>query len=234
MSDDKKIALVTGGCRGIGKAVVKGLAEKGCVVIATARDQAGGERSLSDIQGAIDVARLDVTSEADFDRLKHYADEKYGRLDILINNAGIAIDQWVSALEVDLSAVRETFETNLFGVIYACQTFIPMMQKAGYGRVVNVSSELGSLAKMEMAGTLAYRASKTALNAVTRLMALEVKDHADLKINAACPGWVKTDLGGAEAPRTTEEGADTIVWLALLDEDGPSGGLFRDRAPYPW
>ena len=109
-----------------------------------------------------------------------------------------------------------------------------MMRVQNFGRIVMVSSELGSLSEMEMAGTLAYRTSKTALNAVTRLLALEIEDGVDIQINGTCPGWVKTDLGGMDAPRTTEEGADTAIWLALQDADGPNGALFRDREPFPW
>lgn len=234
MTDQKKIALVTGGNKGIGLAVVKSLAEKGMTVIATSRDVAAGKAAVSGLDGDIDVVQLDVTDAAGVITLKDYVQTTYGRLDILVNNAGIALDLWRSGLEADIDEVRQTFETNVIGVLRCTQAFLPMMQAAKYGRIVNVSSEIGSLGEMSMPGSLAYRISKTALNAVTRLLALEMQGGVDIKINAACPGWVKTDLGGHDAPRSPAEGADTITWLALLDSDGPNGEYFRDRIPYPW
>ena len=229
-----KISLVTGGNRGIGRAVVEGLIKSGVTTILTARDLDIAQQIATDLGGDVVPAQLDVTNAESVNALKDYILNEFGRVDILINNAGIAIDQWVRGLDVEIDRVRATFETNFFGVLRCCQAFVPIMQKTGYGRVVNVSSELGSLETMSLAGTIGYRSSKTAVNALTRLLALEAKDIPNIKINAACPGWVKTELGGPNAPRTTEEGADTIIWLALLAEDGPSGGLFRDREAYPW
>lgn len=129
---------------------------------------------------------------------------------------------------------KATFDVNLWACLNLCQKVVPEMQKKGHGRVVNLSSELGALSEMEMGMTLAYRASKTALNALTRILALECADYPDIKINAAAPGWVKTELGGEDAPLTPEQGAETPVWLATLDVDGPTGGFFRERAHYPW
>ena len=229
-----KISLVTGGNRGIGRAVVEGLIKSGVTTILTARDLDIAQQIATDLGGDVVPAQLDVTNAESVNALKDYILNEFGRVDILINNAGIAIDQWVRGLDVEIDRVWATFETNFFGVLRCCQAFVPIMQKTGYGRVVNVSSELGSLETMSLAGTIGYRSSKTAVNALTRLLALEAKDIPNININAACPGWVKTELGGPHAPRTTEEGADTIIWLALLAEDGPSGGLFRDREAYPW
>ena len=234
MEQGKKLALVTGGNRGIGLAIVEGLSANGYRVLLASRKLESGRDAAASIEGDVIAVQLDVTDQESVDALKRHIERDYGRLDVLINNAGIALDHWVSGLEVDINVVRETFETNILGVLRCCLAFVPMMQAAGSGRVVNVSSELGSLEPMSMAGSLAYRTSKTALNAVTKLLALDVKDTANLKINAACPGWVKTELGGPDAPRSTEEGADTIIWLATLGDDGPSGGNFRDREPYPW
>ena len=230
----QKIALVTGGNRGIGLAVVEGLAAQGHKVLLAARSLEGGEAAAKAIDGDVIAVPFDVTEPESAAALKAHVLETCGRLDILINNAGIALDHWVSGLDVDIDIVRQTFETNTLGVLRCCQTFVPIMRDKGYGRVVNVSSELASLETMSMAGSLAYRVSKTAVNAVTKLIAMDVKDFPDIKVNAACPGWVKTELGGRDAPRTTQEGADTIIWLAGLPKDGPTGGNFRDREPYPW
>lgn len=159
--------------------------------------------------------------------------EAVGRVDVLVNNAGVYLDRGVAALDVDLEAVRRTMEVNGYGPLRLCQTLVPMMCRRGYGRVVNVSSGSGSFAEMGTGGTLAYGASKTWLNAMTRKVALEAEDDGVL-VNAACPGWVRTRMGGTEAPKSPEEGADTIVWLATLPESGPTGGFYRDRERIPW
>lgn len=237
MSDDKKVALVTGANRGIGAAVARRLAADGLHVIASARKPSTATNLVEDIRdagGAASVLALDVTEAASVAAAVEAVTREHGRLDVLVNNAGIALDHWVPALDADLDQVRQTMEVNVYGVLRCCQAFIPLMRQTGHGRIVNVSSELGSLAEMKMAGSLAYRMSKTALNALTRLVAADLADDTDILINAACPGWVRTELGGPDAPRTPEEGADTIVWLASLPAGGPSGELFRDRDPYPW
>ena len=163
----------------------------------------------------------------------HVADT-FGRLDILVNNAGVALDKWQSGLELNLDTLRETMEVNVYAPLRLCQLFVPMMQKNRHGRVVNLSSELASLTEMQMGYTLAYRSSKASLNAITRMLCLELKEYPDILVNAAAPGWVKTELGGGDATRTPEEGADTPVWLATLPAGGPTGGFFRDREVYPW
>jgi NAD(P)-dependent dehydrogenase (short-subunit alcohol dehydrogenase family) len=160
----------------------------------------------------------------------------YGRCDVLVNNAAILIDgpnQFEASL-FDLSSgmVRQTFETNVLGPMRLIQAVGPIMRVQGYGRIVNISSGAGQLTDMGM-GYPAYRMSKSALNALTRITAVELANNG-VKVNACCPGWVRTDMGGPTATRSVEEGADTPVWLATLPEDGPTGGFFRDRKPIPW
>lgn len=232
-----RIALVTGANRGIGLAIVKGLLAQGDIVIAGCRQpQAAKElAALTEAYPAqLNVVALDVCEDDSVARLAAKIETEYARLDVLVNNAGIARDHWQPGLSLDIELMRETMETNLYGVLRCCQAFLPLMQRNGYGRVVNLSSELASMGEMQMGSTVAYRTSKAALNALTKLLALELAEHEDILVNAACPGWVKTELGGADAPLSTEEGADTPLWLANLPKGSGSGGLYRERAPYPW
>ncbi|MGI8742609.1 MAG: SDR family NAD(P)-dependent oxidoreductase [Bryobacteraceae bacterium] len=150
----------------------------------------------------------------------------------MVNNAGVYLDEGVGVFQVAEETLRATLEVNLFGAFRTCRTFVPLMSKGGYGRIVNVTSGMATFAEMRGL-TAAYRISKTALNALTCVLADEVR-RAGIKVNAACPGWVRTKMGGAGAPRSVGEGADTIIWLATLPADGPTGGIFRDRNPIPW
>lgn len=229
-----KIALVTGSNRGIGKEIARQLSQEGVHVITAARTLKAAESTAEEIPQECTPLELDVSDEASRLAALQFVTKEFGRLDILINNAGIALDQWVPTLEVNLDLVRDTMEVNLYGPLALCQLFIPLMQKNDYGRVVNLSSELASMEKNEMGNTFAYRSSKAALNMLTVLLAKELKDNSNILINAAAPGWVRTEMGGPDALRSVEEGADTPIWLATLPEGGPSGGFFRDRAPYAW
>ncbi|WP_238933555.1 SDR family NAD(P)-dependent oxidoreductase [Brevibacillus choshinensis] len=162
----------------------------------------------------------------------------YGRLDVLVNNAGIILDRGISVLDVEESVMKETFETNFFGALRLIQAAVPLMKANRYGRIVNLSSGLGSFEILQgMLGlkgsSSAYRMSKTMLNAMTCLVAQEVADFG-IKVNAVCPGRVQTDMGGADAPQTVEQGADTAVWLATIGDEGPNGGYFRDRQQIDW
>ena len=150
---------------------------------------------------------------------------------MLINNAGILIPNDDVASQTDIDILRQTLETNVVSVLAMSQAMIPLMKKHG-GKIINVSSDLSSLHNMDT-GYVAYRISKTGLNAITRVLAAELAG-SKIKVNSMTPGWVRTDMGGEAAPRSVEEGADTIVWLATLPEDGPTGGFFRDRTPHPW
>jgi len=159
-------------------------------------------------------------------------EEEFGRLDVLVNNAGIT-DPWRGTAEdPDFDAVKDVLETNLFGAWRLAKAVLPLMRRNGYGRIVNLSSGMGQLS--DMGGhSPGYRVSKTGLNALTRMLASELAAE-NILVNSVCPGWVRTDMGGSGARRSVEEGADTPVWLATLPNGGPSGGFFRDRKPIPW
>jgi NAD(P)-dependent dehydrogenase (short-subunit alcohol dehydrogenase family) len=230
-----RIALVTGGNRGIGLAVCRQLGALGYQVILTSRDVDKGEKAAVALRAAgcsVTVAPLDVDREASVAQLKTLVDRDFGRLDVLVNNAAVYLDEGMSVFDVDMATVRTTIKTNVYGPLMLCQAFVPGMRRQKYGRVVNVSSGAGQISQME-SGTPAYAISKAALNALTRIVADEV-EGTNVKVNAVCPGWVRTEMGGPGAPRTVEQGADTIVWLATLPDDGPTNGFFRDRHPIAW
>jgi NAD(P)-dependent dehydrogenase (short-subunit alcohol dehydrogenase family) len=232
----ERIAVVTGANRGIGLGIARRLAGEGMRVVLTARDAARGETACHALAAEGYATRfhvLDVRERAAAERVARWLEREFGHLDVLVNNAGILPDPRGSrALDIPPDVVREAFETNLIGALNVTQTLAPLMQAQGYGRIVNVSSELGQLAGMGV-GSPAYRISKTALNALTRMLANELAGSG-VKINAMSPGWVRTDLGGPRATRTVEQAADTAVWLATLPDDGPSGGFFKDRELLSW
>ena len=232
----ERIAVVTGANRGIGFEISRQLAKRGLRVVLASRDPAKGRAAARALRGQgleVESRTLDVTSARSIGALAAFLEKRHGRLDVLVNNAGILIDPHGSRfLGSRVKTYRDTLETNLFGPLMLCQALAPLMRKNGYGRIVNVSSGLGQLSAMGT-GTPAYRISKTALNALTRIVAAELKD-ANVLVNSMCPGWVKTSIGGPQAPRTPQQAADTAVWLALLPDGGPSGGFFRDRRPIPW
>lgn len=220
-----KRAVVSGGNRGIGLEVCRQLVEQGCDVMLGSRDLELGQWSAQRVEAR--AVKLDVANPVSISKL--FAD--IGDVDILINNAGIHYDTDQTALSVDWKVVEEAFTTNLFGAWRMAQAFAPGMRARRWGRIVNVSSEAGSLASMGC-GTPAYSSSKAALNALTRVLAAELRGSGIL-VNAICPGWVATDLGGAGG-RPVWQGAAGIVWAASLTDDGPTGGFFRDRRPLPW
>lgn len=235
---DKKVAVVTGANRGLGFEACRQLAKKGIQVILTSRDEAKGKAAAEKLQAqGLDVVSypLDVTSVESCDRLTQFIQDRFGRLDILVNNAGVLLDYSESddsVFNLKISTLQKTLETNTFAPLLLCQALIPLMKEHNYGRVVNVSSGAGQLHDMNT-GYPSYRISKTALNAVTRIVANELKG-TNILVNAMCPGWVKTDMGGENAPRTPEQGVDTIVWLATLPDNGLTSGFFRDRQPIDW
>jgi NAD(P)-dependent dehydrogenase (short-subunit alcohol dehydrogenase family) len=226
---DNRVGLVTGANRGIGREVVRQLIAEGFRTILTARNEEKGCEAAREL-GA-DFALLDVGDETSIERCFRTVDEKYGRLDVLINNAAIHYDTWERGVDADISVVREAFETNLFGAWRAAQLAVPLMRRNRWGRIVNVSSGGGSLASMG-GGTPAYSVSKAALNAMTRILAAELS-RSGILVNSICPGWVATDMGGPGG-RPVELGAASVVWAVTLDDDGPTGGFFRDGRPVAW
>jgi NAD(P)-dependent dehydrogenase (short-subunit alcohol dehydrogenase family) len=229
-----RVALVTGANRGIGKEVSRQLADLGYVTLVAARDLAKAEDAVGELGGGdveLYARELDVSDDDSVERCFTGIHDEYGRLDALVNNAGIGYPG-INAVDADLDTVKEVLETNLFGAWRCAEHALPLMRPHGFGRIVNVSTGMAQLSDMG-GGSAAYRVSKTSLNALTRMLAAETAGDG-IKVNSVCPGWVRTDMGGAGAPRSVEEGADTITWAATLPDDGPTGGFFRDRAAIPW
>jgi NAD(P)-dependent dehydrogenase (short-subunit alcohol dehydrogenase family) len=240
----KKIALVTGANKGIGFETVRQLAAKDIMVLLGARDEKRGREAAETLKKeGLDVQflQLDVNDPISQDNAAKFIADKFGKLDILVNNAGVARDSGVSVSKGTAEQWRDTFETNLFSLVSLTQKLLPLVKKSEAGRIVNLSSILGSLALNSdpnsplgapSAGT-AYYASKAALNMFTVHLANELKD-TPIKVNSAHPGWVKTDMGGEAAPLSVDEGAETSVWLATLPKDGPTGGYFHNGEALPW
>jgi NAD(P)-dependent dehydrogenase (short-subunit alcohol dehydrogenase family) len=240
MVGTKRIAVVTGANRGIGFETCRQLAKHGMKVVLAARDEGKGRAAAERLRKEeldVDFAPLDVTDDASVHEFARHITKTYTRVDVLVNNAGIMIDGkaggGAAATGVMLAKVetlRLTMEVNVYGALRVTQALLPLMPKDG-ARIINVSSGMGQLSDMN-GGWPGYRISKTALNALTRIFADELKGTG-IRVNSLCPGWVKTDMGGAGAPRTPQQGADTIVWLAT-GLDVPTGGFFKDRKPIPW
>jgi NAD(P)-dependent dehydrogenase (short-subunit alcohol dehydrogenase family) len=223
------VSLVTGASRGIGLEVCRQLAARGHTVLLAARDAAAAA-GAADSVGATPLC-LDVTDPASIAEAASTLEDRYGKLDVLVNNAAITYDTWQRAITADLGVVRQAAETNLYGPWLMVQRFLPLLRNSGHPRIVNVSSEAGSLTSMG-GGTPAYTASKAALNALTRMLAAELRTEHIL-VNAVCPGWTATDMGGPGG-RPVNEGAASVVWAATLPDNGPTGGFFRDGRPLPW
>jgi NAD(P)-dependent dehydrogenase (short-subunit alcohol dehydrogenase family) len=239
-----KIALVTGGNKGIGFETARQLAQKGVHVLLGSRDHAKGVDAALKLQSEgfpVEALTLDVTSVASIAAAVKEVDKKHGHLDILINNAGVMADaKGKKVSEQTLDVWHKTFETNLFGLIAVTQAFLPLLRKADAGRIVNLSSVLGSLAlHSDPTSPIydfkvpAYNVSKTAVNGWTVQLAYELRD-TKIKVNAAHPGYVKTDMGGEEAPMEIVDGAKTSVALALLDASGPNGAYIHMGETLPW
>ena len=235
MKQNSPVAVVTGGNRGIGYGICKELSKVGCRVVLTSRDEEHGKQAVAKL-GAdkknIVYHKLEVTDSKDIETLRDWILKMYGRVDILINNAGVYLDEGTSVFKVDEKIVKETLDVNFYGAFNICRALVSIMRQNGYGRIVNISSGYGAMS--EMAGYhAAYRISKAALNALTLIMADELRD-GDIKVNAVCPGWVNTDMGGRMAPVSAEKAAKDIVYVALMDEEGPTGSFFRHKKPIEW
>jgi NAD(P)-dependent dehydrogenase (short-subunit alcohol dehydrogenase family) len=236
MAPEQRVALVSGSARGIGREVARQLAELGHVVIVTARDLEKATRAAEELSDAGRLsarpAQLDVTDPESAERLRERIEADPGRLDVLVNNAGVMGNEETSFSNAPLDDAHLTMETNVFGTWRLTQAMLPLLRNSDHPRIVNVSSGAGQLSDMN-GGYAGYRISKTALNALTRIFFAE-EGPAGIVVNSMCPGWVRTDMGGSAAPRSVEEGADTAVWLATLPDDGPNGRFFRNREPIPW
>ena len=227
----QRITLVTGANRGLGLGVVRALARRGETVVAGCRDTARGVEALGGVDGDVQVMKLDVTDPGTIADTVDAIGRRWGRLDVLVNNAAIHYDTWQSAAAADFRVVGEAVDTNLLGAWRTASEAIPLLRRSASARIVNVSSEAGSLSSMG-AGAPAYSVSKAALNALTRVLAAELRSDGIL-VNSVCPGWVATDMGGPGG-RSLEAGAASILWAVDLPNDGPTGGFFRDGRPLRW
>jgi NAD(P)-dependent dehydrogenase (short-subunit alcohol dehydrogenase family) len=230
--ENGRVALVSGGNRGIGLEVCRQLSEQGVTVVIGSRDEERGRAAAEGLEGNVVPHQLDVSDAESVDRMAAFLEDRFGRLDVLVNNAAISNDDGQSGVDADLGRVKEALEANLFGAWRLCEAAIPLMQRNGYGRIVNVSTGLAALEDMG-GGSPGYRVSKTALNVLTRILASELRGSGIL-VNAVNPGWVQTEMGGSGATRSVEEGAEALVWAATLPNSGPTGGFFRDRSPVAW
>ena len=232
---EQRIALVTGGNRGIGMEVWRQLATLGIRVIMGSRDQEKGVGAAKQLTAGglqIEVRQLDVASVQNVRECMNWVRRDIGRLDILVNNAGIMLEEDEDDPLEELEIVRDTMQTNVYGPFLLSRLAVPIMKSRRYGRIVNLSSGMGSLVEIG-AGYFAYRLSKAGINVLTRVVAAETEGMGIL-VNSVDPGWVQTGMGGRSATRTVEKGAETVVWLATLPDSGPTGTFFRDRKPIAW
>lgn len=240
--ENKKVALITGANKGIGKEIARQLGKLGITVIIGSRDEKKGEEAEKDLrsQGINALTlKIDVTDQPTIDAAAIEVEKRFGKLDILVNNAGIGIDTGRPS-QIDIDILYRTYNTNVFGPFRMIKTFLPLLKKSETGRIVNMSSGLGSLERnsskyWETSGTklLAYNSSKTALNAITLQFAYELR-KTPIKVNSAAPGFVATDINQFRGTRTVEQGAIAPVRLATLPDDGPTGGFFEEEGPVPW
>jgi NAD(P)-dependent dehydrogenase (short-subunit alcohol dehydrogenase family) len=235
LKQNSRIAVVTGANRGIGFEICKELSNVGCHVVLTSRDEGKGKQAAAKLDADkknIVYHKLDVTDSKDIETLRDWLLKMYGRVDILINNAGIYLDEGISVFNVDENILKKTIDINFYGAFNVCRALVPIMKQNGYGRIVNISSGYGAMS--EMGGYhAAYRISKAALNALTLIMADELREF-DIKVNAVCPGWVNTDMGGNMAPVSAEKAAKDTVHVALMDEKGHTGRFFRHKKTIEW
>jgi NAD(P)-dependent dehydrogenase (short-subunit alcohol dehydrogenase family) len=240
---NRRVALVTGANRGIGFEIARQLALKKLTVLMGVRSDERGREArnrLADQGLDVHFIRIDVTDPTTIEAAVGRIKDEFGRLDVLVNNAGILIDSDTPLMKLSSGLFQNTLETNALGPLLLSQACVPIMTANHYGRIVNMSSTLGSLTDLAspdspyaQVQSPAYRLSKTLLNGLTVLLAKELQG-TNILVNSACPGWVHTDMGGNQAPVSPEQGAATPVWLATLPDNGPTGGFFREQQPIPW
>lgn len=231
----RRIALVTGANRGLGLEICRQLAKNDFRVIQTARDPQKGQKAAKKLEKeGLDIIfhELDVTDPSSIDTIYNFVETEFERLDILVNNAGIFLDEEELAVKVAPGLIRKTMETNFYGPLMLSQKFIPLMERNNFGRIINISSGWASLTNMR-GGYPAYRVSKVALNALTRMLSYELID-TNIIVNSMNPGWLKTDMGGPDAERSVQKGAETVTWLALQPNGSPSGKFYIDQREIDW
>lgn len=237
------IALITGANKGIGFEIARGLGTQGATVLLGCRDDNRGKKAAAQLLAegirALPI-ELDVTDRFTLLSAAAQIEAQFGRLDILVNNAGVSLEAGAKPSVADLSSIRRVYDVNVFGVIAVTQAMLPLIRKSARGRIVNVSSSLGSIGlnsdpdrSAPFPLLVGYNSSKSALNAITVQFAKELRG-TPIKVNAACPGYCATDMNGNSGPRTARQGAMTPIRLATLPDDGPTGGLFNDNGPVPW
>lgn len=239
---ERKVALITGANKGIGLEIARQLGRQGMTVLVGARDAGRGREAAEGLRSegiSAHCTRIDVTTQATIDPVARWIEEEFGRLDILVNNAGIFIDD-APPSGLDMEVLRRTYETNVFGPVAVIKAMLPLLRKSSAGRIVNMSSGLGSLTLTSDPGwrfadinLLAYNSSKTALNAMTVQFAKELGNTA-IKVNAADPGYTATDLNNHQGTQSVEQGARAAVHLATLSADGSTGGFFDQDGTLPW
>jgi NAD(P)-dependent dehydrogenase (short-subunit alcohol dehydrogenase family) len=235
--DNRRVAVVTGANRGIGRAVARELAVQRMLVILTGRNDLSISAAAHELRAELDYPHihdhlLDVASGRSVTEFRDWLHSDVGRVDVLVNNAAILSDYGINGRDLDIEVLTGTMEVNLYGALRLSQAVIPMMESRDYGRIVNVSSGWGSITRMAGGPPMAYKLSKVALNGMTRALSDEVSGN--IKINAVDPGWVRTRMARSGAPRSPEEGARGIVWAATLPDDGPTGGFFHECEPADW
>jgi NAD(P)-dependent dehydrogenase (short-subunit alcohol dehydrogenase family) len=229
---EQKTALVTGGNKGIGYEIVRQLLTAGLRVFLAARNSAAGKKAASSLDGDVQFLQMDVANDASIEQAAKTYSEMSDSLDILINNAAIYPDQSLDILTISREQLVETFHTNTFGPVKVAQAFLPFLKKSRGARIINLSSGYGEIGGLSH-NVPSYCLSKLTLNGVTIMLDQALRSEG-IAVYVMCPGWVRTDMGGANAPRSVKEGADTAVWLATEAPQTLSGKLFRDRRAIPW
>lgn len=227
----KPVILITGATRGIGFAAAKQLVARGAQIIIASRDGARAAEAAARVGGGACGVALDITDQASVEAAVKKIEDRFGRLDVLANNSAILLDHYQSLLELRPEVLLETLNTNVVGTLRVCQAFAPLLAKSSAPRIINVSSGAGQLEGEPQSWAPAYCISKTALNMLTQQLTAALPE---VMVNSMCPGWCRTEMGGSEAPRTPDEGADTLTWLALDAPHDLRGKFVKDRLVISW